>query len=137
MDYLHVQADMPCYNYYMIFYIYIYTCAINYCTQRILLIETRFALEILRHLSSEKEKGKLSCHNRQLAYHARIQRKLGAGGLDSSEKSQKYRDSYQYWSGFHEKSQSYQKAFNVGPPSAHQRNAISMAFGWWADDGPL
>ena len=27
-------------------------------------------------------------------------------------------------------------AFNVGPPPAHQRNAILMAFRWWADDGP-
>ena len=23
-----------------------------------------------------------------------------------------------------------------GPSSAHQRNAIKMAFRWWADDGP-
>ena len=28
-------------------------------------------------------------------------------------------------------------AFNVGPSSARQRNAISMAFRWWADDGPF
>ena len=28
-------------------------------------------------------------------------------------------------------------AFNVGPSSAHQRNAIKMAFRWQADDGPL
>ena len=28
-------------------------------------------------------------------------------------------------------------AFNVGPSSARQRNAISMAFHWWADDGPF
>ena len=28
-------------------------------------------------------------------------------------------------------------AFKVGPSSARQRNAISMAFRWWADDGPL
>ena len=27
--------------------------------------------------------------------------------------------------------------FNIGPPSARQRNAIKMAFRWWADDGPL
>ena len=24
-----------------------------------------------------------------------------------------------------------------GPVSAHQQNAISMAFRWWADSGPL
>ena len=28
-------------------------------------------------------------------------------------------------------------AFNVGPSSARQRNAILMAFRWRADDGPL
>ena len=28
-------------------------------------------------------------------------------------------------------------AFNVGPSSAHQRNAILMAFHWWADDSPI
>ena len=28
-------------------------------------------------------------------------------------------------------------AFNVGPSSARQRNSISMAFCWRADDGPL
>ena len=28
-------------------------------------------------------------------------------------------------------------AFNVGPSSARQRNAISMAFRWRADDGPF
>ena len=28
-------------------------------------------------------------------------------------------------------------AFNVGPSSARQRNAISMAFRWRVDDGPL
>ena len=28
-------------------------------------------------------------------------------------------------------------SFNVGPSSARQRNAISMAFDWWADDGPF
>ena len=28
-------------------------------------------------------------------------------------------------------------AFNVGPSSARQRNAIYMAFRWRADDGPL
>ena len=29
-----------------------------------------------------------------------------------------------------------QKAFTSGPISAHQRNAIRMAFRWWADSGP-
>ena len=28
-------------------------------------------------------------------------------------------------------------AFNVGVSSACQRNAISMALRWWADDGPF
>ena len=28
-------------------------------------------------------------------------------------------------------------AFNVGPSSARQRNSITMAFCWRADDGPL
>ena len=28
-------------------------------------------------------------------------------------------------------------AFNVGPSSVRQRNAILMAFRWWAVDGPL
>ena len=28
-------------------------------------------------------------------------------------------------------------AFNVGPSSARQRNAILMAFRWWANDCPL
>ena len=28
-------------------------------------------------------------------------------------------------------------AFNVGPSSARQRNAIKMAFRWWADNGQL
>ena len=49
----------------------------------------------------------------------------------------KYRGSLQYWSGSPEKSQSYQPAFNVGPSSARQRNAVSMAFSWRADDGPI
>ena len=29
-----------------------------------------------------------------------------------------------------------QKAHNVGPPTACQRYAISMAYPWWAVDGP-
>ena len=28
-------------------------------------------------------------------------------------------------------------AFNVGPSSARQRNAVLIAFGWWAHDDPL
>ena len=57
----------------------------------------------------------------------------GAGSPDPPpppprEKSQKYRVSLQYWSG---------SAFNFGPLSARQRNAISMAFRWRAEDGPL
>ena len=36
------------------------------------------------------------------------------------------------------KSQSYIKpGFNGGPLSTRQENAISMAFRWWADDGPF
>ena len=30
-----------------------------------------------------------------------------------------------------------QPTFNVGPSSARRRNAISLAFRWQADDGPL
>ena len=30
-----------------------------------------------------------------------------------------------------------QPAFNVGPPSARQRNAIEMVFCWRSDDGPI
>ena len=74
----------------------------------------------------------------------------GGGGPDPPEKSQKYRvylqywlknHKYrvylQYWSGSHEKSQSYQARFNVGPASTRKRNAISMDFRWRADSGPL
>ena len=35
------------------------------------------------------------------------------------------------------KSQTTKPAINVGPSSARQRYAISMAFRWRADDGPL
>ena len=50
------------------------------------------------------------------------------------EKSQKYRVPLQYWSGNHKATK---PAFNVGPSSACQRNAISMVFRWHANDGPL
>ena len=42
------------------------------------------------------------------------------------------------WSGSLEKSQSYQASIRYGPSSgATLRNAISMAFRWRVDDGPL
>ena len=31
----------------------------------------------------------------------------------------------------------YKPAISVGPPSAHERNAMLMAFRWRIDDGPL
>ena len=67
----------------------------------------------------------------------------GTGGSEPPEKSQKYLVSKQYWSGSSEKSQSCQASIQcwaiicMGPSSARQRNSISMAFCWWADDGPL
>ena len=41
-----------------------------------------------------------------------------------TEKSQKYMVSYQYWSRFPENHKATETAFNVGPSSARQRNAI-------------
>ena len=58
----------------------------------------------------------------------------GAGGPPRGE-SQEYRVYLQYWSGSLEKSQSYQAS--IGPSSVRQRNAISMAIRWLADDGPF
>ena len=55
------------------------------------------------------------------------------GGVRAPGKSQRYRISKQYWTGSHEKSHSY----NVGPSSAQQLNAISMAFCWWVYNSPL
>ena len=63
--------------------------------------------------------------------HARIQRGGGVGG----ETSQKYRVSWQYWSGSPEQLQRCQANIKVGPSKARQRNAIYMAFCWRADDG--
>ena len=60
----------------------------------------------------------------------------GQGGMPP-EKSQKYRVSKQYWSGSPENHDTTNPAFNVWPSSARQRNAILMAFRWWADDGPF
>ena len=54
--------------------------------------------------------------------HARIQR-WEEHGVRPPEKSQKYRVSQQYWSG---SSENYTAAFNVGPSSVRQRNAISL-----------
>ena len=61
----------------------------------------------------------------------------GGGSPDPAEKSQKYSVSQQNWSGSHENHKTTKPAFNVGPSSARQRNAIKMAFRWQADDGPL
>ena len=56
--------------------------------------------------------------------HTRIQRGGGVAPVPA-EKSQSYMVSLQYWSGFLVKSQATNKlAFNVGPSSARQRNAI-------------
>ena len=54
-----------------------------------------------------------------------------------SEKSQKYRVSWQYLYGSAENQKATKPAFNVGPSSARQRKAIPMGFHWRADDGPL
>ena len=63
----------------------------------------------------------------------------GAGGPDLSLpiKSQSYRVSWQYRSGSPENITSTKPAFIIEPVSPHQRNAISMAFHWWADNVPL
>ena len=62
----------------------------------------------------------------------------GAGGWTlPPEKSQKYRVSYQYWSGSRENHKATKPALNVGPSLARQRSAISMAFHWRADEGPF
>ena len=58
---------------------------------------------------------------------------MGGGGVWTPEKSQKYRVFLQYWSGSPEKAT--KSALNVGPSSARQRNAISIAFRWWPYDG--
>ena len=54
-----------------------------------------------------------------------------------TEKSQKERVSLQYWSDSKENHKATKAAFNVGPSSARQRNAISIAFRWQTDDGPF
>ena len=61
----------------------------------------------------------------------------GAGGPYPPEKSQKYRVSLQYWSGSPENHKTNKSAFNVGPSSARQRNAISMACCRQDYDGPF
>ena len=53
------------------------------------------------------------------------------------EKSQEYRLSLQSWSGSTENHKAFKLAFNVGPTSTRQRNAIQMAFRWRPDDGSL
>ena len=68
----------------------------------------------------------------------RIQR--GTGGPDHSPpagKLQKYRVPKQYYTGSPLNHKAANPAFNVGPSSARQRNAIKMAFRWRAVDGPL
>ena len=47
-------------------------------------------------------------------------------GSRPPEKSQKYRVSLQYWFGSPKNDKATKPAFNVGPPSARQRNAIEM-----------
>ena len=48
----------------------------------------------------------------------------GTGGLDPTEKSQKYRVSQQYWTGSPEILNASKPALNVRPSSARQQNAI-------------
>ena len=68
--------------------------------------------------------------------HGRIQRSDRSSG--PPEKAQKYRVSLQNWSRSPEKKhKAIKPAFNVGPSSARQQNAISMAFRWRADYGPF
>ena len=69
--------------------------------------------------------------------HGRIQRGDRGSGPPLPKKSQKYKVSLQYWSGFLKNQKATKPAFNVGPSSARQRNAISMAFCLRADDGPI
>ena len=53
----------------------------------------------------------------------------------SPEKSQKYRVSYQYWSGSPEQSQSYQASIQcwaiISPPAKRHLNGISLVGRWW------
>ena len=70
--------------------------------------------------------------------HGRIQRGGQGVRTQTPEKSQKNRVSLQNWSGSPKKNSKVTKpAFNVGPSSARQRNAISMAFRWRVVDGLL
>ena len=59
----------------------------------------------------------------------------GTGGPDPPEKSEKCRVSLQYLPRSPKNHKATKQAFNVGSLSAHQRDAISMAFCWRADDG--
>ena len=67
----------------------------------------------------------------------------GGGGQESGppppkkKNHKKYRVSWQYWSGSPENHNATKPAFNVGPSSAHQQNAISMAFRWRVNDSRL
>ena len=71
------------------------------------------------------------------AVHMHRSRGEGTGGLDPPpEKSQKSLRFVSYTGPDPLKNHKATKPeFNVGPPSAHQRNAISMTFHWRADDG--
>ena len=73
-----------------------------------------------------------------LNIHGRIQR--GAGGPDPPpEISQKY-GGYFFCNTGPDRLKNHKTtkpAFNVGPSSVRQRNAISVAFRWRADDGPF
>ena len=74
--------------------------------------------------------------------HAQIQRGDRGSGPPppTPEKSQKYRISWQYWTGSPEILKTTKPAFNVGPSLARLRNAILAdlrVFRLRADDGPL
>ena len=75
--------------------------------------------------------------------HSRIQRGRGWGGVGGSgpppppEKSQKIGFLNNSGHDQLENHKATKSAFNVWQSSAHQRNAISMAFCWRADNGPL
>ena len=61
----------------------------------------------------------------------------GAGVWIPSEKSQKYRVFSNIGPGPLKNHKATKPAINVGPSLTRQRNAIKMAFRWWAYDGPF
>ena len=70
----------------------------------------------------------ITTHSR-FSYYVRIQR-------GTPLKNHKNRVSWQYLSGSTENQIATKPAFNVGPSSVRQRNAIYMAVRWQADNGP-